>query len=67
MADPPPYPGTPRWVKIFGIIALAVVLLFFILLFTKGLGGHGPGRHMSSGGSPSGVTGDRAAPGGAHK
>jgi hypothetical protein len=48
MADPPPYPGTPRWVKVFGTIALVVVLLFVILLFTRGPGGHGPGRHMPS-------------------
>jgi hypothetical protein len=52
MADLPPYPGsngntgddtgsTPRWVKVFGIIALALVLLFVILMLT----GHGPGRH----------------------
>jgi len=62
MADPPRYPdtdddtgvgpdresttGTPRWVKVFGIIALVVVLLFVILLFTRGPGGgHGPSRH----------------------
>ena len=51
MAEPPPYPGTPRWVKVFGIIAFVVVLLFVILLFTRGPGGHGPGRHTSSGGS----------------
>jgi len=37
--------STPRWVKVFGIIALVVVLLFVILLFTRGPGGHGPGRH----------------------
>jgi hypothetical protein len=41
-ADPPPYPGVPRWVKVFGIIALVVLVLFVVLLFT---GGHGPGRH----------------------
>jgi hypothetical protein len=34
--------GTPRWVKVFGIIALALVLLFVILMLT----GHGPGRHI---------------------
>jgi hypothetical protein len=66
MADPPPYPdtgddtgvgpdresttGTPRWVKVFGIIALVVVLLFVVLMFTRGPGGrHGPGRHTLSG------------------
>lgn len=45
--------GTPRWVKIFGIIALVVVLLVLILLFTNAPGGHGPGRH---GASSSGLT-----------
>ncbi len=35
--------GTPRWVKVFGIIALVVVLLFVILhLSGGGLGGHTP-------------------------
>jgi ABC-type transporter Mla subunit MlaD len=38
--------STPRWVKVFGIIALVVVLLFVILLLT---GGHGPSRHTESG------------------
>jgi hypothetical protein len=58
MADPPSYPerdaradrgptaGTPRWVKVSGIIALAVVLLLIIVLLTGG--NHGPGRHASS-------------------
>ncbi len=52
MANRPPYPdtdndtgvgpdresttGTPRWVKVFGIIALVVVLLFVILMFGDG-------------------------------
>ena len=59
MADPPPYPdtgddtgvaphrgsttGTPRWVYVFGIIAIVLVLLFVILHLTGGgLGGHTP-------------------------
>ena len=58
MVDPPSSPerdasagrgpnaGTPRWVKVSGIIALAVVLLLIILLLTGG--NHGPGRHASS-------------------
>jgi hypothetical protein len=46
MADLPPYPGTPRWVKAFGAIALVLVLLLLILVFTRGLGGHGPARHL---------------------
>ena len=49
MADPPPYPGMPRWVTVFGILAFAVILLFAILLFSRGSGGHGPGRHTRSG------------------
>jgi hypothetical protein len=64
MAEPPRYPetgdepgvapdvesapGTPRWVKVFGVIALVVVVLFVILFLT---GGHGPARH-SFGGDP---------------
>ena len=66
MADLPPTrdpsddtgvgPGTPRWVKVFGIIVIILALLVGIIIFT-GIGGqHGPGRHMPSGGltSPSG-------------
>ncbi len=42
------YPGTPRWMKVFGIIALVLILLVGIIMFT-GIGGeHGPGRHMRS-------------------
>jgi hypothetical protein len=82
MADPPRYPdsssntgddtGTPRWVKVFGIIALVVVLLFVILMFARGPGGrHGPGRHIPSGDTgdqapPSSVTEDDTAPKGGH-
>jgi hypothetical protein len=57
MADLPPSPerdasadhpttGTPRWVKVSGIIALALALLLLILLLAGG--NHGPGRHQSS-------------------
>jgi hypothetical protein len=51
MADLPPYPGIPRWVKVSGIIVIVLVLLIVIIMFT-GVGGkhgpgmHGPGRHM---------------------
>ena len=48
MADSPPYPGTPRWVKVFGIIAI-VLFLFVLLSVLAGGGPHGPGRHASSG------------------
>jgi hypothetical protein len=37
--------GIPRWVKVFGIIGIVVVLLVVLMLLT----GHGPGRHMSGG------------------
>ena len=58
MADLPPSPderhnagaepdrgsitGTPRWVKVFGIIFVVVVVVFVVLLLTAG---HGPSRH----------------------
>ena len=41
----PPYPGTPRWVKLSAIIVGALILIVVVVLVT-GLGGrHGPGRH----------------------
>jgi hypothetical protein len=36
-------PSTPRWVKITGIIGIALVLLFVILHLT----GHSPGGHAT--------------------
>ena len=45
---PSPYPGTPRWVKVFGIIAIVLLLLVVILVLAGGGGPHGPGRHASS-------------------
>jgi ABC-type transporter Mla subunit MlaD len=49
--------GTPRWVKVFGIIALLLLLLVVIALLV-GKGDHGPGRHTPRGhtGPPPGVT-----------
>jgi hypothetical protein len=63
MADLPPYPdesgdtgvglgrsstsGIPRWVRVFGIIALVLVLLFVISLLAGVR--HGPGLHTPSG------------------
>lgn len=45
MADETPNAdGTPRWVKVFAIVSLVVVLLLVVLLIA-GRGGHGPGRH----------------------
>ncbi len=66
MADLLPYPGTPRWVKVFGIIAIGVFLLIAIVVFTGVGGPHGPGRHIPSGdiagGTPSSSTTDSAQP-----
>lgn len=38
------YPGMPRWVKIGGIVHLAVVILTVLAAILFG-GEHGPGRH----------------------
>jgi hypothetical protein len=64
VAEPPPYPepghehrrtatpgptGMPRWVKVFIIVAIVLVLAFILsrLLGVQ----HGPGLHSPSGGS----------------
>jgi hypothetical protein len=44
-ADRGPTAGPPRWVKVSGIITLALVVLLLILLLAGG--NHGPGRHQS--------------------
>jgi uncharacterized cupredoxin-like copper-binding protein len=59
MADLPPYrdpsddtgvgPGIPRWVKVFGIIVIVLVLLGGIIVLTGVGGEHGPSRHTPSG------------------
>lgn len=43
-------PGIPLWVKVSGIITLVVVLLFVVLLVTRGPH-RGPSNHMPFGGS----------------
>ena len=48
-ADPPPYPGAPRWVKVLGLLILVVVLLIVVVFVTSVAGPHGPWRHMRSG------------------
>jgi hypothetical protein len=45
-ADRGPTTGPPRWVKVSGIIALALVLVVLIVLLTGD--NHGPDRHQSS-------------------
>lgn len=51
--------GTPRWVKVFGAVFVVVVVLFLILLFTRGA--HRPRGHGLRG-TPSGHT-----PGSGHR
>ncbi len=50
MAGLPPDAGdsTPRWVKVFVIVALALVLLFVIVHLT----GNSPGGHLHGGHTP---------------
>jgi hypothetical protein len=48
--------GTPRWVKIFGIVAAVIAVLFAVSLLVGG-GGHGPGRHIPGGDEPAGDDG----------
>ncbi|WP_299168262.1 hypothetical protein [uncultured Arthrobacter sp.] len=43
-------PGVPRWVAIFTLIALAVVVVLVVVML---LGGeHGPGMHSAISGDP---------------
>jgi hypothetical protein len=37
-------PGMPRWVKVLGGIAAAIVLIAIVAMLVSG-GEHGPGRH----------------------
>ena len=41
-------PGAPRWVKVFAIVAVAVVVLILAVALLSG-GEHGPGRHLPGG------------------
>ena len=64
MTDPEPRPGNadnsqeqsstigrPRWVKVFVMVALALVVLAVVAMLIVG-GNHGPGRHQSTVGVP---------------
>jgi hypothetical protein len=50
MAESPAYPGAPRWVKVLGIITLALVVLFVVVH----LAGGGFRHHHLGGEAPSG-------------
>jgi hypothetical protein len=40
-----PIAGPPRWVKVFGVVAMVLVAAFVIMLAS---GHRGPGRHIRS-------------------
>jgi hypothetical protein len=48
-SQPKQAPPTPRWVKVFGIIALIILLLAVIIVVADIGGEHGPGLHNPSG------------------
>jgi hypothetical protein len=39
--------GTPRWVKVFGLVVVAAVIVLLVLQLTGVGGRHGPGRHTA--------------------
>ena len=57
--------GTPRWVKVFGIIGVVLIVLVVVMLVTGRSGGHGPGRHAPGGNTDGGHTGP--PPGATHE
>jgi hypothetical protein len=62
MADLPPYPGAPRWVKVSGIV-VGLLLLLAVGMMLVDPDRHGPGRHMAGTGAASNHT----APEGGHR
>jgi hypothetical protein len=46
---------TPRWVKIFAIVAVIVIVLIVVLLLLGG--GHSPGRHTAGAAGQDAVSG----------
>lgn len=53
-ADETP-PRMPRWVKIAAIVVGVLILVFLVLQLTGIAGQHGPSRHFSGLGPPTGV------------
>jgi hypothetical protein len=47
--DGAPTTGAPRWVKMLGVLALALLVVFLVLQLTGVGGNHGPERHLSFG------------------
>jgi len=48
VANPKPDSGTPRWVRVLGIIMIIVVLLAVVMFLIGGGLGMGPGMHAPS-------------------
>ena len=66
MADPPrpsgpERPATPRWVKVFGLVAVALVVLVLVAALV-GVGEHGPGRHLPPDGPEASIPGGHTPP-----
>lgn len=63
--EPASVRGLPRWVKVSGLIA-AVLVVVFVAAQLLGVGGdHGPGRHSGDDAPPAGATengGDHTSP-----
>jgi hypothetical protein len=55
VANSPSYPGAPRWVKVFVMIAFMAIALFAILHLASGGIGHLIDHHMSGHESPTGA------------
>jgi hypothetical protein len=54
--------GTPRWVKVLGIVAVLLVVAIVVVLLVGG-GNHGPSRHTGGEAAPTGVTEDQTPSG----
>ena len=63
--SPEPDNGLPGWVKIFGIVAIALIVLVVVLLLVGG-GNHGPGRHVGGDAPAAFVTEGHASREGGH-
>jgi hypothetical protein len=60
--ETPKYPGMPGWVKVSGVVVLALIVLLVVAMVASG-GQHGPMRHAPSGdpGNQSPLTGAQRA------
>jgi hypothetical protein len=55
--------GTPRWVKVFGVVALLVIAVVLVLILTGRGGPHSPRRHIAPAATtPTGGEGGHTGP-----